>query len=106
MQTASYHCKAAPNIDLASYVDRARQEFNVPGIALAVVKDGAVVFEQGFGKRNLNDGKLVDAHTMFCIASNTKSFTATAVETLADHGKLHLDDRVIDHLPWFRMADP
>ena len=53
----------APNIDLASYVDRARQEFNVPGIALAVVKDGAVVFEQGFGKRNLNDGNLVDVHT-------------------------------------------
>jgi CubicO group peptidase (beta-lactamase class C family) len=96
----------APNIDLASYVDQARQEFNVPGIALAVVKDGTVVFEQGFGKRNLNDGKLVDAHTMFCIASNTKSFTATAVEMLADHGKLHLDDRVIEHLPWFRMADP
>src|ERR1700677_4126251 len=56
------------NGELASYVDQARQEFNVPGIAVAVVKDGTVVFEQGFGKRNLSDGKPVDAHTMFCIA--------------------------------------
>jgi len=96
----------APNPDLAAYAVRALQVFDVPGIAVAVVKDGEVVFEQGFGKRNLHQGRPVDAHTMFCIASNTKSFTATAVEILADQGKLRLDDRVIDHLPWFRMADP
>jgi CubicO group peptidase (beta-lactamase class C family) len=91
--------------ELASYIERARDAFNVPGIAVAVIKDGEVVFEQGFGKRNL-EGSPVDVHTMFCIASNTKSFTATAIEMLADQGKLHLDDRVIDHLPWFRMAEP
>jgi CubicO group peptidase (beta-lactamase class C family) len=92
--------------DLASYVNDVRHTFNVPGIALSVVKDGHVVFEQGFGKRDLNEGNPVDAHTMFCIASNTKSFTATAMEMLADQGRLRMDDRVIDHLPWFRMADP
>jgi CubicO group peptidase (beta-lactamase class C family) len=96
----------ASSSDLAAYADRAREKFNVPGIAVAVVKDGKIVFEQGFGKRNLSEGKSVDTHTMFCIASNTKSFTATAIEMLADHGKLRLDDRVVDHLPWFRMADP
>jgi CubicO group peptidase (beta-lactamase class C family) len=92
--------------DLATYVDEARKQFNVPGIAIVVVKDGRVAFEQAFGERNVEDGKPVDAHTMFCIASNTKSFTATAVEMLADQGKLHLEDRVVDHLPWFRMAAP
>src|SRR5882762_5064857 len=94
------------NTDLATYVDGARKQFNVPGIAIVVVKDGRVVFEQGSGERKLNDGKPVDVHTMFCIASNTKSFTATAIEILADQGKLKLEDRVVDHLPWFRMADP
>src|ERR1700730_5993427 len=94
------------NIDLATYVDGARKQFNVPGIAIVVVKYGRVVFEHGSGERNLNYGKPVDVHTMFCIASNTKSFTATAIEILADQGKLKLEDRVVDHLPWFRMADP
>jgi CubicO group peptidase (beta-lactamase class C family) len=94
------------NGDLASYVEEARRTFDVPGIAVSVVADGHVVFEQGFGKRDLNAGDPVDAHTLFCIASNTKSFTATAMEILADQGKLHMDDRVTDHLPWFRMSDP
>jgi CubicO group peptidase (beta-lactamase class C family) len=96
----------AAGVDLPAYVERARNAFNVPGIAVAVVKDGRSVFEQGFGVRNVSDGKPVGPHTMFCIASNTKSFTATAIEMLADQGRLHLDDRVLDHLPWFRMADP
>jgi CubicO group peptidase (beta-lactamase class C family) len=97
---------AGPMQDLGPYIDQVRHEFNVPGIAVAIVKDGTVVFEQGFGTRNLSSGARVDAHTMFCIASNTKSFTATAIEMLAEQGKLKLDDRVVDHLPWFRMADP
>jgi CubicO group peptidase (beta-lactamase class C family) len=92
--------------DLPSYIEKARKDFNVPGIAVAVVKDGNVVFERGIGLRNLQSAIPVDAHTMFCIASNTKSFTATAIEILADEGKLNLDDRVIDHLPWFKMSDP
>jgi CubicO group peptidase (beta-lactamase class C family) len=48
----------------------------------------------------------VDAHTLFAIASNTKAFTAAALQQLAEQGKLKMDDRVIDHLPWFRMSDP
>jgi len=91
--------------DLDAYVAKVREQFHVPGVAIAVVKDGKVVLEKGYGERNLVDRKAVDEHTMFCIASNTKSFTATAIEMLADEGKLKLDDRVTDHLPWFRMAD-
>jgi CubicO group peptidase (beta-lactamase class C family) len=97
---------AAVPADLAAFVAKARLKFNVPSVAVAVVKDGRVVFEQSSGERRLGDHQRADIHTMFCIASNTKSFTATAIEMLADQGKLRLDDRVVDHLAWFRMSDP
>lgn len=92
--------------DLDRAIEQARQQFEVPAIAVAVVKDGKVLFERGYGQRELDPALPADAHTLFSIASNTKSFTATAMEILADEGKLKMDDRVIDHLPWFRMSDP
>ncbi|MFZ0869461.1 MAG: serine hydrolase [Rhodanobacter sp.] len=92
--------------DFGSYVDSARKTFDVPGIAVAIVKDGKVVMEQGFGLREIGKPDPVDAHTLFAIASNTKAFTAAALQQLAEQGKLKMDDRVIDHLPWFRMSDP
>lgn len=98
--------RAALPTDLPAYIDQVRTTFNVPGIAVAVIKDGKVVFEQGSGLRNVALHLPVDVHTKFCIASNTKSVTATAIEMLAERGKLHMDDRVTNHLPWFRMAEP
>ncbi len=96
--------------DFDAYVESVRKTFEVPGISVAVVKDGEIVFERGYGDRVLVDGAPgkapVDAHTLFAIASNTKAFTATALNLLAEEGKLKLDDRVIDHLPWFQMSDP
>ncbi len=92
--------------DFAAYVDSARKQFDVPGIAVAIVKDGQVVMEQGFGARELGKPETVDAHTLFAIASNTKAFTAASLQMLAEEGKLNMDDRVIDHLPWFQMSDP
>ena len=91
--------------DLDAYVERVREQFDVPGIAIAVVKEGEVVLERGYGVRELGKPDKVDAHTQFAIASNTKAFTAASISILADEGKLKLDDRVIDHLPWFRMSD-
>lgn len=90
----------------AAHVEAVREAFDVPGIAVAIVKDGKVVLEQGYGLRDRDSGAPVDAHTMFAIASNTKAFTAAAIAMLADDGKLDTDDRVIEHLPWFRMSDP
>lgn len=92
--------------DFDAYVESARKTFDVPGIAVAIVKDGKVVLERGFGLRELGQSAPVDARTLFAIASNTKAFTAAALEQLAEAGKLKMDDRVIDHLPWFRMSDP
>lgn len=92
--------------DFGAYVDRARKTFDVPGIAVAIVKNGKVVMERGFGVREIGKPAKVDADTLFAIASNTKAFTAAALQMLAEQGKLKMDDRVIDHLPWFRMSDP
>ena len=89
-----------------AYVDAVRKRFDVPGIAVAIVKDGKVVHERGYGEREMGKPGKVDEHTMFAIASNTKAFTAAALQMLADEKKLSMDDRVIDHLPWFRMSDP
>ena len=69
--------------DFGAYVDSARKTFDVPGIAVAIVKDGKVVMEQGFGLREIDKPDKVDAHTLFAIASNTKAFTAAALQQLA-----------------------
>lgn len=92
--------------DFDAYVDRVRQEFDVPGIAVAIVKDGDVVLERGYGVRESGQPARVDEHTLFAIASNTKAFTSAALAQLVDEGKLNWNDRVTEHLPWFRMSDP
>jgi CubicO group peptidase (beta-lactamase class C family) len=91
---------------LDATVERVRSQFDVPGIAVAVVKDGQVVLERGYGVRELGKPAPVQADTLFAIASNTKAFTATSLNLLAEQGRLKMDDRVIDHLPGFRMSDP
>lgn len=90
---------------LDEVVERARKQFNVPGIAVAVVKDGKVVTVKGYGVRRLGDPAPVTAHTVFGIASNTKVFTSAALAMLVDEGKLGWDDRVVDRVPGFQMSD-
>jgi CubicO group peptidase (beta-lactamase class C family) len=97
-------CPAQDRID--EVVERARRTFEVPGIAVAVVKDGKVVLAKGYGVRKLGETAPVTADSLFRIASNTKAFTTAALAILVDEGKLHWDDRVIDHLPEFQMYDP
>jgi CubicO group peptidase (beta-lactamase class C family) len=95
----------APLEGLGAHVEAVREAFVVPGIAVAVVKDGELVMARGWGEREAGGGQPVDGDTLFSIASITKAFTATALSILADEGRLSLDDRVVDHLPWFRMSD-
>ncbi|HEX3703573.1 MAG TPA: serine hydrolase [Vicinamibacterales bacterium] len=92
--------------DLDAWVARAIQTFEVPGIGLAIVKDGAVVTAKGYGVRKLGEPAPVDARTLFGIASNTKIFTATALGLLVDEGKVEWDAPVIRYLPAFAMWDP
>ena len=91
---------------LDAWVEQVRDRFEVPGIAVAVVQDGQVLLERGWGVREIGKPAPVDEHTLFAIASNTKAFTAASLSMQADEGKLSLDDRVLDHLPGFRMSDP
>src|SRR5476649_1162292 len=79
--------------------------FDVPGIAVAIVKDGKVVVAKGFGVRKLGAPAPVDGRTLFEIASNSKAFTAATLAMLVDEGKLSWDDPVTKHLPGFRMYD-
>ncbi len=92
--------------DFDAYMADTLKTFKVPGIAVAIVKDGKVVLARGYGVRELGQPAKVDADTLFAIASNTKAFTAAALQMLADEGKLDMDARVIDYLPGFRMSDP
>lgn len=92
--------------DLDAWVSRAMQTFEVPGLALAVVKDGRVVIAKGYGVRRLGDAAKVDERTLFGIASNTKAFTATALGLLVEEGKIEWDAPVVRYLPSFAMWDP
>jgi CubicO group peptidase (beta-lactamase class C family) len=98
--------QVAPPPGLDEYVLDVLETFEVPGVALAIVKDGEIVLANGYGVRRLGEAEPVDEHTLFGIASNTKAFTATAIGILVDEGKLEWDQPVIDVLPWFRMSDP
>ena len=107
----SFSLFAQKNIDkklkiLDAYYEQALADWNVPGMAIAIVKDGEIIFSKGYGTRNVNTGDPVDGNTLFAIASNSKSFTSAALAILIDEGKLSWDDKVRDYLPWFELYDP
>jgi CubicO group peptidase (beta-lactamase class C family) len=99
-------CQPAALGDLDDYILHAMQTFDVPGVGVAVVKDGEVVFAKGYGVRKLGETTSVDSHTLFGIGSNTKAFTTASLGILVDEGGLSWDDRVVDRLPGFQMYDP
>ncbi len=103
---AAHTSARATTADIDTVVAHVLKEFQVPGISLAIVKDGTVVVAKGYGVRKLGDPTPVDGKTNFGIASNTKCFTATALGMLVDEGKVEWDAPVIKYLPWFRMYDP
>jgi CubicO group peptidase (beta-lactamase class C family) len=100
----SHAAQAPPDID--RYVADVMKTFQVPGVSVAVVKDGKVVLAKGYGVKALGNPAPVDARTRFGIASNTKAFTATALALLVEEGKLEWDAPVIRYLPGFAMYDP
>ncbi|MBU1298030.1 MAG: serine hydrolase [Bacteroidetes bacterium] len=93
-------------LELDNYVNQVMQEFEVPGISFAVVKDGKVIVAKGYGLLTLGDTAAVNERTLFGIASNTKAFTATALALLVEEGKLKWDAPVVNYLPWFQLSDP
>jgi CubicO group peptidase (beta-lactamase class C family) len=89
-----------------AYVAKAVKDWNVPGLAIAVVKDDSVVFAKGYGVRTVGTTDRVDTHTLFANASTTKAFTSMAIAMLADSGKVRLDAPVTTYLPGFQLYDP
>ncbi|MBT8041462.1 MAG: serine hydrolase [Gammaproteobacteria bacterium] len=86
-------------------VGRAMQTFDVPGMAVGVIKDGEVRYAKGHGVRELGQAGDVDTDTMFKIASNSKAFTAAALAILVDEGRIEWNGAVSDYIPEFRMMD-
>ncbi|MDR6843787.1 serine hydrolase [Flavobacterium granuli] len=89
--------------EVDNLVNRTLTTFNVPGIAVAIVKDGKVVLAKGYGVKSILTNEKVDANTLYAIASNTKAFTSAALAILVDEGKVKWDDKVITYLPNFKM---
>lgn len=92
--------------DFDAYVARVQATFAIPGLCIAVVRDGEVALQKGYGTKHLGENAPVDAETRFGIASNSKVFTATALGLLVDAGKLAWDAPVQTYLPHFQLADP
>src|SRR6478609_959674 len=90
-----------PEVD--ALVERTLKTFNVPGIAVGIVKDGKLILAKGYGVTSIKTGQKVDNNTLFGIASNSKSFTSAALAQLVDEGKIDWDDKVIKYLPEFKM---
>lgn len=86
-----------------SLVNNAMKQFDVAGVAVAIVKDGKVIHKKGYGVRSISTKLPVDEHTNFEIASNSKAFTTAALSILIDEGKLKWNDKVKLFLPEFKM---
>lgn len=88
---------------LDNYVNRALTDWQIPGIAVCVIKNGKVVVMKGYGVKDWDTKEKVDENTLFMIGSNTKAFTATALATLDADKKLSLDDKVTKWIPEFKL---
>lgn len=102
----SLYAQVISAAEIDTLVERTLKTFDVPGIAVAVVKDGKIIHAKGYGVRSLNTMQKVDEHTLFGIASNSKAFTSAALGILIDEGKLSWDDKVTDIIPEFKMYNP
>lgn len=85
------------------YIEQSRKDWNVPGLAVAIVKDGKVDLSKGYGLIELGKKEKVDENTQFAIASNSKAFVASCIAKLVDEGKLSWKDKVRDYLPYFSL---
>jgi CubicO group peptidase (beta-lactamase class C family) len=89
-----------------AYVQKAIKDWEIPGLAIVVVKNNKVVFKNTYGTTELGTGNKVNNETLFACASTTKAMTAAAMGILVDQGKVKWDDPVIKYLPGFRLFDP
>lgn len=89
---------------LLSFVRESAKKLQVPGVGIAVMQDGEVVYEGGVGVKDIATSEPVDKDTLFAVASNTKGMTTLLLAKLVEMGKLDWDDKVTDHYPEFRLG--
>lgn len=97
-----------PNIniqELENTILAAMERWQVPGLAIAIVKDGDTVLSKGYGTQEVGKNRPVDEHTLFAIVNTTTSFTAAALAILVGEGKMNWNDRLIDLLPDFKTGN-
>jgi CubicO group peptidase (beta-lactamase class C family) len=94
------------NASLDARIGNDMQKWKLPGLAIAVVKNGTPVYVKGFGVRSLEKGGAVNDQTLFGMMSTTKAMTALALAMLVDEGKVDWNDPVTKYLPWFELSDP
>jgi CubicO group peptidase (beta-lactamase class C family) len=90
---------------LENYITRGMTKWKIPGLSVAIIKDGEVQFIKGFGVTRAGGKESVNENTLFMIGSNTKAFTATTIAILQAEGKLTLNDKVKKWMPEFRLKD-
>lgn len=88
------------------YVQENMELWNIPGMAVGIVKDGELVFSKGYGVKDVETREPVTPETIFQIGSTSKAFTSFLLAQLIDRGEVNWKDRVVDHFPEFRMYDP
>ncbi len=88
------------------YVVATMKQFKVPGVSVAIVRDGQIILSKGYGYRDVEGQLPVTSKTLFAVGSVTKSFSVTMLGTLVDEGKLDWDKPIRDYYPAFRMHDP
>lgn len=112
--TVSERNPAAPNdtelqvilSDFEKYAEKSMNDWQVPGVAVAILRGNDTIYMHSFGVKNVNSTDPVTNDTVFMIGSTSKAFTSALVAMQVDEGKIEWDDKVIDHLPDFRMYDP
>jgi CubicO group peptidase (beta-lactamase class C family) len=100
------HAQVITSAEIDVLVEKTLKTFDVPGIAVGVVKDGKVIHAKGYGVRSLDTKQRVDENTLFGIASNSKAFTSGALGMLIDEKRLTWDTKVTDIIPEFKMYNP
>jgi len=96
---------AAHLAQLKAFVETSMQELGIPGVSIALIDGGKIVYEGGFGVRELGKSERVDENTVFMAASNTKGMTTLLLAELVDEKKLKWDEPVIDVYPSFKLGD-
>lgn len=91
---------------LDNYIEKSVEDFNMPGFAVGIIKNGEIVFEHTYGYKNAHTKSVIDENTLFGIASCSKAFTSACISILIDRGEIKWEDKVVDLLPGFKLSDP